>query len=186
MADLMTRRDRQDLAQLTRQRERVAKSSTAQRSAEMKADAERQLAATFKAEDERWATITAAAKEMITEANGKILEICRSEGIAEEFAPTLHIYWSSRGENAMGERRAELRRVAYSQIEAIEKAAKAEIERKSVEVQTEIMTGGLETDAARLFLESMPTAEQLMPMLSIAEIEAAVPFGQKVRRYLDA
>ena len=64
--------------------------------------------------------------------------------------------------------------VAKTRIDADAKAAKVAIERSSVEIQTELVAGGLESEAARTFLASMPTAEALMAAApSVAEIEAA-------------
>lgn len=187
MSDEMTRRDRQDLAQLARQRARVAKAAATQRAAELKADVEAQLAAVFQAEDERWASIVAEAKELLKDVDAKVAAICERDGVPPQFRPSLNAYWSGRGTNADPDRRAELRRVAVTRIDALKKTADAEIDRKSLEVQTELMAGGLDTSAARAFLESMPTAKALMPMLSVAEVEAAVPLPKPDRRrYLDA
>lgn len=63
-----------------------------------------------------------------------------------------------------------MRRVAQREIDVIEKSAKTAIERKSVETQEKIMIGGLTSEDARLFLESMPTAEALMPVLTIDRV----------------
>jgi hypothetical protein len=83
----------------------------------------------------------------------------------------------SRGENMVNERRAELRRKAQKSADALEQKARAEIERLSVQAQTEILSNGLESDAARLFLEKMPTMDNLMPALEaltmVEETDAA-------------
>ena len=63
-----------------------------------------------------------------------------------------------------------MRRVAQREIDVSEKSAKTAIERKSVETQEKIMIGGLTSEDARLFLESMPTAEALMPVLTIDRV----------------
>ena len=78
----------------------------------------------------------------------------------------------SRREDAVKERRCELRRLAYTQIEAIEKAAKMEVERRSVEVQTELISQGILSDAAKALLERLPAVEELMPNLDVAKVEA--------------
>ena len=58
----MTRRERDDLAKLVRQRERLMKTLAAQRSAELMADVEAQLARIYDFdEDEVWAAATEAA-----------------------------------------------------------------------------------------------------------------------------
>ena len=69
---------------------------------------------------------------------------------------------------------AELRRVAKAKLDAGAKAAKVEIERSSLRVQTELVAGGLHSADARAFLEAMPTADALLPPLTVAEIESAV------------
>lgn len=84
------------------------------------------------------------------------------------------VSWYGRGENASALRRGELRAVAKTRIDADARAAKVAIERSSVEMQTELVAGGLESEAARAFLPSMPTTEALMAAApSVAEIEAA-------------
>jgi hypothetical protein len=76
---------------------------------------------------------------------------------------------------AAKERVAELRKVAQTRIAALEKAACNDIERSSLEVQTELLAGGLQSGEARAFLESIPTAAALMPPLSVPELEALTP-----------
>jgi hypothetical protein len=76
-----------------------------------------------------------------------------------------------RSENASRERRVELRRVAVTRIVAIEKEARATIEEMAAEVQTELITNGM-SEVARALLAQMPTAERLMPSLTVSEAEA--------------
>ena len=52
----------------------------------------------------------------------------------------------------------------------MEKQGKLAVERQSVEVQTHLLADGLTSDEAKRWLEAMPTAEQLMPPVSMAEI----------------
>ena len=92
-------------------------------------------------------------------------------GHTRQLAPSAHVAWLPRGENVSAGRRAELRKVAATRIAASERAAKMEIERQSVEIETQLVAGGLQSEDAQAFLASMSTAEQLMPMLSVAEIE---------------
>ena len=62
--------------------------------------------------------------------------------------------------------------MAKTEIDALEARAKTEIERVSVEQQTALISDGLTSIAAQAFLEQMPTAENLMPMLDIDQIKA--------------
>ena len=175
--DGLTPRERSDLSALVRKRERVAKTDARQRAAELLADIEAKLAARFEAEDQRWAAVTVEAQKAVDAANQEIARICREMGVPEDFRPGLHLGWYSRGENASRERRTELRRVASTRIAAMELAAKAEIERGSLDAQTALLAGGLTTDAARAVLAALPTVEALMPGLSVDELEAAVPIA---------
>lgn len=175
--DGMTARERDDLAALVRRRERVAKTATKQRAAELMADVEQQLAAVYERDDKRWSEVNVVAKEAVAAADAEIAKRCRELGIPEEFRPGLTLGWYGRGQNATAARRTELRRVAATRIAAMEQAARAEIERRSVEVQTVLLAGGLESGAAQAFLESMPMPDQLMPALVVDELEAVVPIS---------
>jgi hypothetical protein len=180
--DGMTRREREDLARLARRREQLAKADARQRAAELVADVERQLAEIYPENDPRWSDVSAAARAAIAEADRAIAARCFELGIPARFRPSLNVNWYGRGENASAARRAELRKVATTRIAALEAQARAAIERGSVEVQTQLLAGGLETDAARAFLAAMPTADALMPPLRLTELEAAVPLDADGRR----
>lgn len=182
LSDGLTSRDRRDLADLVRRREKVAKTAAKQRAAELLADVEEQLAATFKAHDDRWVDVTKAAQESVKAADQEIARICRDHGVPEEFRPRLTLGWHGRGQNAEVERRTELRRVATTRIAAMELAARSEIERGSLDAQTALLAGGLTSDAAHAVLAALPTAEALMPGLSLDELEAALPIGTGARR----
>lgn len=173
--DGLTRREREDLAALARKREKVAKSDAAQRTAELLANFEEQLATEYRADDEYWQDVTSAAAAAVEAANRELDVRLDDRGVPARFRPRLYVHWSSRGENASKERRAELRRVATTRLAALEREAKAAIERASLEVQTRLLAGGLDTDAARAFLEAMPTAEALMPPLRFDEVQRALP-----------
>lgn len=172
MYDTMTRSDRETLIKIARQRERVAKSEARERAARLNADFEKQLDRRYHYdENEVWAQATKIADRTVAEANSQIAEECARLGIPAQFSPKLHLHWSNRGRNSVKEERLEMRRVAQREIDAIEKAARTAIERQSVETQEKIMVGGLTSDAARTFLEAMPTAESLMPTLTLERVE---------------
>lgn len=173
----MTRRDRDELAKLTRQREKLAKARAKQRSLDLLAEFEAQVATDYHLNDEQaWEEAHAEARQAIETANARVLARCRELGIPARFAPSISGgFWIERGEHAAKARVVELRKVAQTRIAALEKAASTEIESKSLEVQTELLAGGLDSGEARAFLEAMPSAESLMPSLSVREIEALAP-----------
>ena len=179
----LTKAERDDLLRLARMRERVAKSGLAQRSAQLLAEFEQQMASEDSYDqDTVWKAAAAAADLEVKKAKAQIAERCRELGIPDRFAPGLHLSWYDRGENAVGKRRTELRFVARSRIAEIEKTARSTIERASLEVQTEILRTALGSAAAVTFLERMPSVEQLMPPLAIAAIEQMLEPRQAGKR----
>lgn len=168
----MTRGEREELKSLARQRSRVEKAGVEERKATVLADVEAQLSAIYKATDEDWAHLTAAANQAVSDADARIAEICRQRGIPEEFRPGLDLRWYSRGANAEASRRSELRKAAERRIEAEARSAKLAIDRATLEIQTQLATAALTTDAARSFLEGMPSLPQLMPTLDVHELGA--------------
>ncbi|MGI8753979.1 MAG: hypothetical protein ACR2MN_17025 [Acidimicrobiales bacterium] len=168
----MTRRDRDDLAKVARLRTKVAVAGIAEQQAALLADVEAQLSAIYRFDDEAWKDIVATAKEAAEVADAKVAAICEERGIRAEFRPGVNLGFYGRGENAILQRRTELRKAAQTKIDAAGKRAKAAIEARSVEVQTELIAGGLSGDDARSFLASIPSAAELMPTVTVAELEA--------------
>lgn len=184
MADRMGKGEREDLQRLIRQREKVQKSAAKARSTELLADFENQISAEYSFDDDAvWAAATKAAKSELTKAKERVEARCRELGIPKQFAPTLTLGWHHRGYgNALAERRAELRKAAQAQVAALEQQAIVRIEQASVEAQTEIAIAGLTSDAARAFIERLPSVESLMPPLSYRELagEAEPPIIEQI------
>lgn len=168
----MTRWEYDELSKLARAREKAAKAAAEQRAAELLADFETKLASTYDFDDQHWNDLTQAAERVVAEADAEIAERCRKLGIPERFRPQLTLSWYSRGENASKHRRAELRKVAERHVEALEKRARTEIATRTVEVQTALLAGNLDSAAAKAFLESIPMPEALMPRLEVRDVEA--------------
>jgi hypothetical protein len=167
----MAKAERADLLVLLRRREKVEKTAAVQRSAELLADFERQMASIYQwDQDEIWAAAKRAAAQATQEAAAAIAARCVELGIPQQFAPGVCLAWRERGENAVAERRAELRRVAQTRIAAIEKAALTEIERRSVELQQQVIVSGLTSDAAQAFIAALPPVESLMPTLDAKQL----------------
>jgi len=179
--DGMSKGDRDTIATLIRRHEKVAKSDARRIAAERLADIEAKLSATFKSEDERWAGMIEKAEVAVAAANEEIRRICREDGVPEQFAPSVALRWYSRGENGFSPRRGELRLAARTRVAAMEATAKAEIERRWVAAQTALLAGGLTSDAARQALAEMPTAESLLPEISVHELRALDARGRQTR-----
>lgn len=186
--DRMTKGERDDLVRLVKQRERVAKTAAEQRSAAMLAEFEQQISALHNFNtNEIWKAAVDAAMDAAKKANEEVEAEAARLGIPEEFRPKLQYSWARRGENEYANRRAELRRVAKAEIDAIEKVARVQIEASSVQAQTEIIANGLNSQAALAFLNSLPAIESMMPPLDVTAIQAKLAQharGQGHRPYL--
>ena len=174
----MTAAERNDLRSLIRQRARLMKTEVKQRRLELMADFERQLSAVFSYDqDEIWKGAHALAEQAVKDAQVVIEERCRELNIPREFAPTISMMWFGRGQNAVRDRRTELRITAKARLDALEATAKTEIERISVNGQTNLIADGLTSEAAKAFLEQMPSAEALMPVLELNQVQGLLKKG---------
>jgi hypothetical protein len=180
----MTRNEIEHLQRLIRQREKVLKSAARQRSAEVLADFENQMGQEYSFDqDAVWEEARRIALAAVETANKQIRAQCRKIGIPDRFAPGLATGWSYRGlENSTKERRAELRKMAVTAIEAQEQKAKTQIELSCLDAQTKLATAGLTSDAASEFIEALPSVEELMPRLSFDEVagESKPPVAERL------
>jgi hypothetical protein len=181
---VITKGEREDLQRLIRQRERVLKSAAKQRSAELIADFENQMGSEFSFDDDAvWAKAKEQAHAEIRRAKQRIAARCGELGIPDRFAPTLHLTWLNRGyDNAVAQRRAELRRMAQTKTAAIEQKAITEIELSCLEAQTQLAVAGLTSEVARAFVDRLPGIEALMPRLSFSEVagDAEPPIAEQL------
>jgi hypothetical protein len=173
----MTSRERSDLAKLIRQRERVAKSDAKKRSARLKADAEMEMNTIFETEDAIWNDLVKLAKEGIGKINRQLAERAREVGLPKKMGhPSLELGWSMTDSAYRNrDRRSEIRLMIDTRIADVEASARAEIERRSLDAQTEILADGLTSEAARAVLGSLPTVDTLMPALDLSALELVMP-----------
>jgi hypothetical protein len=167
----VNRADRENLARLARMRARQAKTEAQQREKVLLAEVEDLLAAEFEAEDALWADAVTIAREAADKANELIVARCADLGIPPKHAPHLMLGWQPRGGGFIDpNRRAELRKLAQTRLAALTSTAKTIIDRKLLDTETALIAESLDTDDARVFLEAMPTAEELMPSLSLGDL----------------
>jgi hypothetical protein len=170
-AERLTKADRQDLARLARLRGKQARTEADQRTKVLAVEVEDLLTAEFSARDELWAEATAIAQEAVRKANELIVARCADLGIPAKYAPRVEVGWEARSFSfSDSKRRGELRKLAEAKLAALAATAKTAIDAKTLEVETALITGGLESGEARAFLDAMPTAEQLMPALGLDDI----------------
>lgn len=172
----MTKGERSDLLSLIKKRERVMKTMAGERSAEMLAEFESQAAKIYSFNDDAvWQKAKEEAEEAVRAAQAAIESRCQLLGIPREFAPSISVQWYGRGENAFAGRMAELRRAAKTRIAAIEAEACSRIERMSLDAQADLLSQGLDTDAAHAFLAAAKAdMAALMPSLLVVDVEKMI------------
>lgn len=179
----MTKGERHDLQQLVKKREKVMKASAVERSASLMAEFDAQCAKIYHYdEDTVWQELYESAEEEVRRAQAAIAKRAKAKGIPAEFAPALSFGWHGRGHNAVASRREELRRAAKGRIEQIEREAFTAIESLALGALTEIITSGLESAAAKAFLQDMPAWDKLMPPPPVAEMQALLDAKLKENR----
>jgi hypothetical protein len=149
---------------------KLGKTKAKERERVLLAEAEDLMAAEFDARDDLWAGATKIAEQACAAANEQIQQECLKLGIPARFAPGLILAWRSRGETTDPKRRGELRKLAQARLAALTASAVSALDEWLVHTETELIAGGLETDEARAFLQRMPTAEQLMPAISLQDL----------------
>jgi hypothetical protein len=158
-------------AGILRKRERVLKIEAEEWAAKRRAEVEAQMSRIYKFDEhEVWQQATEKAKRVVAEANKEIASVCKELRILPQFAPKLDLEWWGRGENAVKERRKELREAAEARIDAMLLGMKRQIEKDTLARLTDVSAHGLQSEAAQAFLKQMPNWELLMPRVDVRKL----------------
>ena len=111
-------------------------------------------------------------EEAAAKANEQIRARCAELGIPPAYAPQVSTNFLRRGPDLINtDRRRELRELAEERLEALTRTAKTEIDRNTLlDIEEQLILGGLESDEATATLAAMPTAEALMPALGLEDL----------------
>jgi hypothetical protein len=178
----LRRTETHDLGMIIKDRAKVLRAHVEDQVAACVADFEKKLAASYSWDtDDTWKQAAERTQAAAEAAQQIIKERCKELGIPPTFAPRIGVHWEGRGENALSQRRTELRRVAKTSIEAMAKAAITKIEKQSLELRTQIVAMGLLTAEAKMFLESLSPIEESMRSLDFVEVEKRLEREQTER-----
>ena len=107
------------------------------------------------------------------DCQSEVKKRCDELGLPPKFQPGIEPpSWRSGWVQMVKELRAEMRRLAYAQIDQLVKERLEEMERESARVQLEIIGAGNLTAAARQFLDALPRINDLMPPISVQQVFA--------------
>jgi hypothetical protein len=182
----LSRNETHDLGMIIKDRSRVLKAHIEAEKATVLADFEKQIAAVYEFDqDDIWKAATEKALEVVKEAQETIAKRCEEMGIPKTFAPSLHASWSGRGENLLKDRRAELRRVAKAEVEAMAARAIVRVEQESLDLRTQVVAMGLLSPEATTFLNTLRPVEEVMHRLDFANVEQKLAVEQSGRKQLN-
>lgn len=168
----LSRHETHDLSMIIKDRTKVLKAHAEEQAANCLADFETKMATIYNFDDDEvWKKAAEEAMAVVKKAQETIAERCKKLGIPKAFAPNLVADWRGRGENMISQRRAELRRVAKTQIDAMMKAAVTKIEHTSLDLRTQVVSMGVLSAEGKLFLESLSPITDAMKALDFVEIE---------------
>ena len=178
----ITRTEREDLQRLIRQREKVLKSAAKQRSAELIADFENQMGQEYSFDqDATWQQANEAAEREVAKRSASSPAV-RNLASRKTSRRPYEWFGTTAGKMQRSSAASSLRRMALTQIEALERKAVTKSSLSCLQAQTEFAVAGLTSDAARQFIEKLPSVDGLMPRLSFAEVagEAEPPIAEQL------
>jgi hypothetical protein len=170
----MTRADRDELRRALRAWHQVAKADLKAVKAERLAAFEEQIATIYNPYDEAWADARRRADAVAKELQAVIDAEMDARGVPPAFRPIAGVHMSGRGENETASRRAELRKVAMTRLDADEKDALAKVQRAIAERELDLVAGALETVDAAAWLDRLPQPEALIAPLDIKQLEQEI------------
>ena len=178
----LSRTEVHDLSMVLKDRTKVLRAHAEEQAAACMADFEAKMATVYTFDqDEVWKKATEEARKVVEESQSTIAKRCKELGIPATFAPSISASWQGRGENMLASRRTELRRVAKSSIEAMTKAAITKIEKQALDLRTQVISMGLISPDAKMFLESLAPVEESMRALDFGEIERKLEKEKQLR-----
>lgn len=171
----MNKTERDELRRLIRARFKVLRSDVEQRKAELLVELDSEIAARFADVDKQWRDAAFVIEKIRLEANGQINQVYRDLIGKDEYGTAAdHNLVSIRHIGQPHNNRGHMRNRGLQQIEARCKAALLELERREVELLTDLATSALESAEARQFMGRIPTVSELVPRARLQEIEASL------------
>lgn len=179
--DQITPGERRELRSVVRSQMKVLRAEVEQREAELMAEAESRLTARFADQDKALADanrrIAEIAGRFNDEVQGVLAEITAHVGHDEGQHLSVRNFGAPRVFGKT-EDRTQLRRAMEAGVKARVKQARTELDRQEADLLRDLAIDGLQTSAARAFLQRIPSAAQLVPSSKLREIEAQFDQGR--------
>jgi hypothetical protein len=157
---------------------KAAKAAIVALGPKLKAEFEVQLSVSYPASgDPVWKEALQIVYDTYKIQQARVDARCEELGIPARFRPHMHPPgWADSWKSSCDYKdyRAEMRRLAGTQIDDMLKSRMAQLDLDSANVQFEIASQGCLTDAAKEFLAKLPSVDSLIPPLKVSEVEALI------------
>jgi hypothetical protein len=180
MSSELTRRDVDALIKVVNQRARLAgqqiDAAKAARIAQFEADALQVWDTRMLGISEAVAAANAEVEKIRQQMNARLDELDLPEHSRPRLA-SVGIYAQQSADRYF---RSDLRRQITTEVDAAAKAAKIQIETEKLRVTEQLLVNALDSAEARSLIESLPTAEALMPSLEVTVlVDRALKAGDR-------
>jgi hypothetical protein len=175
----MTPGERNELKLLVNERARLEMTRLKSLAADRLVELNDQLEAQWREEDFQIRELMAQLRRDAEEANARVQARCDELGILPELRP--EIYAGMIRPPTTSGRRSQLRQIAQDQNKAALAQAQHAVDTWKLETRTALVREGLTSEAAQQFLQSMPGADQLLPMVSVDQLLAELDTQSKQR-----
>ncbi len=170
----MTKAERSELRSLIRQQFKVLRGDLGVREAELLVGVEQDVVARFADRDVAWEEVLHVAGEASRACDRAINDALYAKGFIKREGSE-QVFTSVRlSERPPDLGRAQLRAEAQIGITAKVKAARHELDRREADLLRRLTLDALESDAARGFLDAIPSVGDLVPVTRLAELEASL------------
>ncbi len=178
--DMISPGERRELRAVVRAQIRVLRTEVKQREAELVAEAESRLVDRYRDEDKRVDDLNFRITEIGRDAQRQIEDLLREFGEGEDGgrfgrnAGHVSVY----GVTRRSEDRSQLHKAMEAGVKQQVSQALLKLDRQEADLLRALAMESLESDAARAFLERIPTVGELVPAARLWEIEAAFDEGK--------
>lgn len=172
----ITKGERTELRGVVRQQFRVLQDEVQQRASELLAEARREVEGRYADIDTARADVDAQALAIVEKAQRDIVDLLGRHPETKPRPGAGRIGWP--GVSWQPDARFDLQGQASTEIVARASAARLQLKRQEADLLRNLAVDALETEEARAFLGTIPTAAELVPAVRLAELEAQFEDGR--------
>lgn len=170
---MITKGERTELRSIVRQQFKVLRAEVLQREAEMLAEVENEISDKYSEQDQGWTALMHEVHEATMEANPRINDALYKAGYQVKGGSERMWVMTPTIKQPTKDRQA-LRYHATTRIRAQVKGALLRLDREEADLLRNLAVGASESDEARAFLSSIPSAAELVPAARLQELEASL------------